>query len=102
MARQRATSGLDSRFFSSQSMKYRHAAEAASSTEWMLPSTQNAGLSAPSPVSLSVSVMSGISRPSKLRPAALRLCLFVHSPRPLPSAYHPAAAAVLPSLARQK
>ena len=49
-------------------MKYKQAAEADSSTEWMLPSTHKAGLSAAGPLSASVTVTSGISRPSWLRP----------------------------------
>ena len=54
--------------FSIQSMKYRHAVDAVSSTEWMLPSIQYAGLSCAAPVAPFVSVTSGMSRPSWLRP----------------------------------
>ena len=42
--------------------------QAVSSAAWMLPSTQNAGLSVSAPVAVFVSVNSQMSRPSKLLP----------------------------------
>ena len=48
--------------------QYRQAVDAVSSPAWMLPSTQNAGLSTSAPVLMLVSTTSQMSRPSKLVP----------------------------------